>query len=83
MSGSNGNPYSDYTDYHPVNPADTMNDLKRWQPKYFSDGKGGKFAPACLNPTLEFSKTIAIGFCKSIQIHTATAIGSEAIKKRS
>ena len=34
----------------PVNSADVLTDLKRWQPKYFSDGKGGKFAPACLTP---------------------------------
>ncbi|MEO7767923.1 MAG: DUF6851 domain-containing protein, partial [Ferruginibacter sp.] len=50
MPGSDGKPYSDYTGYHPVNSADTLNDLKRWQPKYFSDGKGGRFAPACLTP---------------------------------
>lgn len=47
---SDGKPYSDYTGYHPVNSADTLNDLKRWQPKYFSDGNGGKFAPSCLTP---------------------------------
>lgn len=50
MPGSNGNIYSDYTGYKPVNTADTLNDLKRWQPKYFADGKGGKFAPTCLTP---------------------------------
>ena len=43
MSGSNGKPYSDYTGYHPVNPPDTMNDIKRWQPKYFSDGNVSQF----------------------------------------
>lgn len=48
--GSDGKPYSDYTGYHPINTADTLNDLKRWQPKYFSDGRGGQFAPACLTP---------------------------------
>jgi hypothetical protein len=40
--------YFDYTKYVPVNPIDKMNDINRWQPKYFSDGNGGKFAPACL-----------------------------------
>ena len=50
MLGSDGKPYSDYTGYCPVNSADTLKDLKRWQPKYFSDGKGGQFAPSCLTP---------------------------------
>ncbi|MGZ8556707.1 MAG: vanadium-dependent haloperoxidase [Chitinophagaceae bacterium] len=50
IPGSDGSPYSDYTHYKPVNTADTLNDLIRWQPKYFSDGKGGKFAPPCLTP---------------------------------
>ena len=50
MPGSDGKPYSDYTAYHPVNTVDSLSDLKRWQPKYFSDGKGGKFAPGCLTP---------------------------------
>ncbi len=50
MPGSDGSPYSDYTGYKPVNSPDTLTDLKRWQPKYFSDEKGGKFAPACLTP---------------------------------
>lgn len=50
MPGSDGKPYSDYTGYRPVNTADTLTDLKHWQPKYFSDGNGGRFAPPCLTP---------------------------------
>lgn len=50
MKNSNGSYYSDYTGYQPVNSADDLHDLSRWQPKYFSDGQGGKFAPACLTP---------------------------------
>jgi hypothetical protein len=48
INGSNGTPYSDYTNYHPVNPPDTLNDINHWQPKYFIDTKRGRFAPACL-----------------------------------
>ncbi len=33
--------YSDYTNYQPVNSADTITDLNRWQPLYISDGQGG------------------------------------------
>ena len=50
MKNSDGKLYSDYTGYVPVNSADVLTDLKRWQPKYFSDGKGRKFAPTCLTP---------------------------------
>lgn len=48
--GSDGNPYFDYTGYQPVNTADNNVDINRWQPKYFSDGRGGEFAPGCLTP---------------------------------
>src|SRR5688572_20833481 len=50
MSDADGSPYSDYTGYLPVNNPDRLTDLSRWQPKYFSDGIGGKFAPPCLTP---------------------------------
>lgn len=50
IEGSNGQPYSDYSGYKPVNDADNNIDIDRWQPKYFSDGNGGRFAPGCLTP---------------------------------
>jgi hypothetical protein len=50
LGNGNGTRYSDYTEYKPVNSADNLTDLSRWQPKYFSDGQGGKFAPGCLTP---------------------------------
>lgn len=50
MKNSDGMPYADYTGYNPVNSVDNLSDVGRWQPKYFSDGKGGKFAPGCLTP---------------------------------
>ncbi|WP_419212546.1 DUF6851 domain-containing protein [Maribacter sp. X9] len=46
----NHQPYFDYTAYAPVNSADENVDPNRWQPKYFSDGKGGTYAPGCLTP---------------------------------
>lgn len=39
--GSNGAPYSDYTNYTPVNDPDHINDPDRWQPLRVSDGHGG------------------------------------------
>ncbi len=50
LNGPGGKPYSDYSGYRPVNTPDSSYDVKHWQPKYFADGKGGKFAPACLTP---------------------------------
>lgn len=58
--GSNGKPYFDYAGYEPVNSADQNIDPNRWQPKYFSDGKGGKFAPGCLTPYWDKVKPIAL-----------------------
>lgn len=60
MPGSDGTRYCDYTGYKPINTADKLNVLARWQPKYFSDGHGGKFLPACLTPHWNKVKPIAL-----------------------
>jgi hypothetical protein len=60
MDGSNGVAYYDYTHYKSVNPVDTLNDVIRWQNKYFSDGKGGKFAPPVLTPHWGKVKPLAL-----------------------
>ncbi|MFN3244246.1 MAG: vanadium-dependent haloperoxidase [Planctomycetota bacterium] len=48
--GSRGGPYSDYTDYRPVNPVDEIRDPDRWQPIPFDDGNGGKVVVPFLTP---------------------------------
>lgn len=48
--GSNGEPYSDYTMYRPVNSVDKTIDPDRWQPIPFDDGKGGKITMDFLTP---------------------------------
>ncbi len=58
--GSNGEMYYDYTGYNPVNSADENVDINRWQPKYFSDGMGGSYAPGCLTPYWDKVKPIAL-----------------------
>ncbi|MEP6647698.1 MAG: vanadium-dependent haloperoxidase [Saprospiraceae bacterium] len=60
VEGSNGTPYFDYTKYQCVNSAEECKDINRWQPKYFSDGKGGKFAPGCLTPFWNKVKPVAL-----------------------
>jgi len=77
--GSDGKPYSDYTGYIPVNSADTLKDLKHWQPKYFSDGKGGKFAPACLTPHWGRVKPLLLDSASQFRCQPPPVIGSVAL----
>ena len=79
MPGSDGKPISDYTGYHPVNTADTLNDLKRWQPKYFSDGQGGKFAPDCLTPHWNKVKPLLLNSANEFRPAPPPALGSKKL----
>jgi hypothetical protein len=81
IPGSDGKPYSDYTGYKPVNSADTLNDLKRWQPKYFADGKGGKFCPACLTPQWNKVTTLLMGPADRFRPVPPPAIGSPQLAR--
>ena len=77
--GANGTPYSDYTGYNPVNTADKINDLKRWAPKYFSDGKGGRYAPGCLTPQWSKVKPLMLDSASQFRPGPPPAIGSEQL----
>lgn len=79
--GSNGQPYFDYTGYEPVNPVDENVDPNRWQPKYFSDGKGGKFAPGCLTPFWDKVEPIALKSGDQFRPGPPPQIGSEQLEK--
>lgn len=79
--GSNGKAYYDYTGYKPVNTADVSVDANRWQPKYFSDGKGGKFAPGCLTPFWDKVKPIALKTGDQFRPGPPPMIGSEQLKE--
>lgn len=48
--GSDGQPYSDYTGYRPVNPPDRIVDPDCWQPKTFTAPDGREWAPGGLTP---------------------------------
>lgn len=74
-------PYSDYTFYSPKNTPDKNVDLICWQPKYFSDGKGGKFAPACLTPHWGNVKTLALDSSSEFRSPPPPAIGSDQLNK--
>lgn len=79
--GSNGQPYFDYVGYEPVNSADRNIDPNRWQPKYFSDGKGGKFAPGCLTPFWDKVEPIALKLGSQFRPGPPPKIGSEQLEK--
>ena len=80
-TGSNGTAYFDYVNYKPVNSPDENVDLNRWQPKYFSDGKDGKFAPGCLTPFWNKVKPIALQSADQFRPGPPPLIGSEQLEK--
>ncbi|MEX2232576.1 MAG: vanadium-dependent haloperoxidase [Cyclobacteriaceae bacterium] len=81
MTNSDGTLYSDYTRYTPVNNADQLTDLSRWQPKYFSDGRGGRFVPRCLTPHWSKVTPLTLGSPSQFRPGPPPAIGSEQLKK--
>ena len=74
-----GEPYWDYTQYNPVNSADENIDLQRWQPKYFSDDKGGQYAPACLTPYWQLVKPLMLDSSSQYRPGPPPAIGSDQL----
>lgn len=79
--GSSGTPYFDYVGYEPVNTVDKNTDPNRWQPKYFSDGKGGKFAPGCLTPFWDKVKPIALKSGDQFRPGPPPLIGSKQLEE--
>ena len=80
-SGSNGVKYFNYAGYQPINSVDSNIDINRWQPKYFSDGKGGKFAPECLTPFWDKVKPISLKSADQFRPGPPPMIGSEQLEK--
>lgn len=79
--GSNGTPYFNYIKYEPVNTPDENLDINRWQPKYFSDGNGGKYVPVCLTPFWGKVKPIALKSGNQFRPVSPPLVGSEQLKK--
>lgn len=79
-AGSNGEAYFDYTRYQPVNTVDKNVDGNRWQPKYFSDGKGGKFAPSCLTPFWQNVQTLSMDSSAQFRPGPPPLIGSTQLE---
>lgn len=79
--GSNGVPFFNYVGYEPINSADDMLDINHWQPKYFSDGNGGQFAPKCLTPFWNKVKPVGLKSGDQFRPSPPPLIGSEQLKK--
>ncbi len=74
--GSQGIPYFDYTGYFPVNDADELTDLERWQPKYFETEEGERFAPGCLTPFWPQVKPITLDSASEFRPGPPPSLGS-------
>ncbi|MCB9284658.1 MAG: vanadium-dependent haloperoxidase [Lewinellaceae bacterium] len=81
VEGSNGTAYSDYTGYQPVNNPDKNTDINRWQPKYFSDGKGGQYAPVCLTPYWPKVKPLLLDSASQFRPGPPPMVGSEQLER--
>ncbi|ETN94711.1 vanadium-dependent haloperoxidase [Zhouia amylolytica AD3] len=81
VEGSNGQPYFDYTGYKPVNDVENNTDINRWQPKYFSDGNGGQFAPGCLTPYWQNVKPLLLKSSDQFRPGPPPMVGSEQLKE--
>jgi hypothetical protein len=81
MPNSDGTMYSDYTGYNPINDVDQLKDINRWQPKYFSDGKGGKFAPGCLTPQWWKVKPLVIDSAAQFRPGPPPIVGSKQLEQ--
>ncbi len=79
--GSNGQPYSDYTGYAPVNPDDKIVDPDRWQRIPFDDGKGGTVYPGFLTPHFGQVKPFALERADQFRPPPYPKVGSEQLKK--
>jgi len=79
--GSNGQPYSDYTYYRPVNPHDKVLDPDCWQEIPFDDGKGGTVYVPFLTP--HWFRVIPFALKRSDQFRSQPPprVGSEQMRK--
>ena len=79
--GSNGQPYSDYTMYRPVNPTDRIVDPDRWQLIPFDDGNGGKIVMDFLTPHWYRVKPFALKSADQFRPGPPPLVGSDQLKQ--
>jgi hypothetical protein len=79
-TGSNSTPYFNYLNYEPVNSPDSNVDINRWQPKYFTDDQGEKFAPGCLTPFWNKVKPVALKSADQFRPGPPPKVGSDQLE---
>ena len=79
--GSEGKAYFDYTGYAPVNTADALADVNRWQPKYFVTGNVERFAPGCLTPHWGNVQPVALQSSDQFRSPPPPLVGSKQLEE--
>ncbi len=78
--GSDGTSYFDYSHYTPVNTANQLRDINRWQPIYFIDANGKKYAPGCLTPFWGKVKPVALTSSDQFRSTPPPLVGSKKLE---
>lgn len=81
QAGSKGMAYHDYSNYVPVNDVEHLNDLEKWQPKYFEDQYGKKFEPKCLTPYWQQVTPITLTTADQFRPGPPPSLGSDQLLK--
>lgn len=74
-------PLGDYTHYVPKNPVEKMNDINRWQPKYFTKDDGTKWAPGALTPHWGHVRCFALDSSSQFRCPPTPRMGDPALEK--
>ena len=74
-------PYYDYTGYQPVNSVEDNSDINRWQPKYFVNEEGERYAPGCLTPYWQEVEPITLTSADQFRSPPPPYYGSEQLEK--
>lgn len=80
-AGSDGEPYSDYTMYRPVNTPDEIVDPDRWQPIPFVNDDGTTFAPGFLTPHWYRVKPFALESAEQFRPGPPPLVGENQLLK--
>jgi hypothetical protein len=80
IKGSGGIPYFDYSHYQPVNTADELRDINRWQPIYFLGADGNKYAPECLTPFWGQVRPVALKSSNQFRSSPPPLVGSAKLE---
>ncbi len=79
--GSNGQPYSDYTQYKPINSYKKVIDPDRWHPLPFVDSKGDTFLVGFLTPHWYRVKPFGLKSSSQFRAPDYPKFGSPQLKK--